>query len=198
MNEVLYNESWHIWMRFSIMSHHRLYNESWHIWMSHYLYNAVLYNEMSRLLSRTSTMQRPFNTLINASNVTWPIHTWHDSFICVMTHSYVPWLIHMCQDSSMCAMTRCSHRQHFQHDHPFVKTWHDPFIRDMTHSYVPWLIHMTLSTRSSICKDVTWPIHTWHDSSICAMTHSYDTFNTIVHLYRRDMTHSYVWSLIRV
>jgi len=72
---------------------------------------------------------------ITHSDVTWPIHTWHDSF------KYVPWLIHMC------AMT-----------HSYV--WHAYQTSAMTHSYVrhnssvcvTWFVHVHDLTHSQCNK----------------------------------------------
>ena len=114
--------------------------------------------------------------------VTWLIHVWRDSFICVT------WLIHMCDmtysyvwhESFICVLWLI-HMTHSNVWHDSFKwvtwlihAWHDSFI------YVTWLIHMCGMTHS----------HAWHDSFTCA--------TWLILIY--DMTHSYVWhdSIIRV
>ena len=43
-----------------------------------------------------------------SSRELWPIHTYHDSFICAIPHQYTPDLIHVYRDFFVCAMTqRC-------------------------------------------------------------------------------------------
>jgi len=125
-------------------------------------------------------------------NVTWLIHTRHDSSICAMTHSYVTWPIHM---------------------------WHDPFICDVTQSYVTWLLHMWhdvfICTANRGHRCVLQPHLSSgmrHDSFICDTTPSYEIFpficdTTPLHVTWRfhmrsestssmthscDMTHPYV------
>ena len=103
-------------------------------------------------------------------------NTWHDAFICGMTHKcetwlilmsmlgndrQATWLIHMRHDSFICDVRtgnlRASASTFFVCDMTHLHvTWlkytlHDSLIRDMTHSYATWLIH------------------TWHDSFIRVM-----------------------------
>jgi len=126
--------------------------------------------------------------------VTWLIHVWRDSFMCVTCALHyscilqcVAWLICMWQDSFVFVTW-------------LIQIWHDLFLCDMNHSSyvwhdsficVTWLIHMWHN--SLICdmtySYVTWLIRMWYDSFTCAMTHPYETWN--IHM-RRDL--SLLWS----
>ena len=123
--------------------------------------------------------------------VTWIIHVWHDSFICVT------WLIDMCgmtvlyvwHDESFICVTWLISLVIRMRDMTHLYVWHDSFI------YATRLIHMFCMTRSYVWHDsficVTWLIHTcdmthpyvWHDPFICA--------TWLIHTC--DMPHSYVW-----
>jgi len=140
---------------------------------------------------------------------TWPIHMWHDSFICDTTLR-----LHDHLAASLSRVVPVG---------PHM--WHVSFICDMTHSYVTWLIHMWHDSATPQAPAATYPAaslsrvvpvgcHMWHVSFMCDMTHSCGTWTHpyvtwLIHMWHnsfirditqsywhdsfiRDMTHSYV------
>ena len=149
------------------------------------------------------------------SQVTWLVHTWHDSFTCEVccygtlysTYYFevtcVTWLFHI---------------------------WHDSFTCDMTHPYVTWLIHTRHNSFTcevcchGICEASTFSIpryifhiythedmNTWINNTNMYTCYSADNFevtrvlrffhtrhDSFMHnmtQYVRDMTHPFVTSL---
>jgi len=103
-------------------------------------------------------------------------NTWHDSFICVVTHSHMRFAAVAEGKSAV------------------FHVWHDLFICNMTHSYVTWRLHMChdpliyVSWLTRICDLLQW-LHEDQLSSTCAMTHSH---------VRRSITSAMTDSFVRL
>jgi len=152
------------------------------------------------------------------SYVTWSHHMWHDSFMSVTRLIYVTyeWVIsHMNESCHTWIMWHGVTLSNVCHDWFMSVTWliHE---HDETHLCHVWMSHITyelvishvmshvthelwdMMSRSVICATTgSW---VWHDSSICAMNHWYESRDMMSRSKRlivgRDMTHSYVLSLI--
>jgi len=152
------NESWHTYVSHTneaawVMSH---MNKLWHTYERRSLIEALPF------VSHMAGMTR-LHECHDSSYVTWLIHRWQDSFVCVHSldcgpHLYdacVVWLIRMC------AMT-----------HSYV--CHDSFICE------PWLIHIW--TDSFLCGPPFYDACEWQDSfkyvpwriHVCGKTHLYE------------------------
>jgi len=126
------------------MTHHELFhmNESCHKWglsilswdMTH-LHVTWLITNCFIWMSHVTNEYRQccqysfYDT--SHSYVTWLIHTWHDSFICLA------WLILMWDDSFIWISSWCKKYEWVTNESCRIS-----HARHLTHSYVTWLMHM--------------------------------------------------------